>query len=152
MTMRLRAASMQDCIALTDVVFRSKQSNGYDDAFMDACREELCITSDTLAEGQLWVAEDAGALLGCAALRARSDTEGEVFLFFVDPNMQGRGIGRMLWSTIFRLAHERGFKTLVLDADPNAVGFYAKQGFVEIGASPSGSLKGRTLPKMQLTL
>lgn len=152
MTLRLRPALAADCAALTDVVFRSKQSNGYDDAFMAACRAELTITKDTLAKTQLWVAEDDGVLLGCAALDTNSTDEGEVSLFFVDPKTQGRGVGRMLWSTIFRLAHQSGFKTLVLSADPNAVGFYAKQGFSEVGSSPSGSIEGRRLPRMQLTL
>lgn len=81
MTLRLRAAQPSDCVGLTDVVFRSKKSNGYDDAFMDACRAELMITPDTLEKCQLWMAEDAGRLLGCAALRTTSDTEGEVSLF-----------------------------------------------------------------------
>ncbi len=152
MSISLRPAVVADCAALSDVVFRSKQSNGYDDAFMDACRAELTITARTLAQTQLWVAEDNGVLLGCAALDMQPNNSGEVSLFFVDPNVQGRGVGRMLWSTIFRLAHQNGFKTLELSADPNAVGFYAKQGFVEIGSTPSGSIKGRRLPKMQLTL
>lgn len=152
MTLRLRPAKLADCGALTDVVFRSKQSNGYDDAFMEACRAELTITKDTLAATELWVAEDDGVVLGCAALDTQTALEGEVSLFFVDPNVQGRGVGRMLWTTIFRLAHQKGFQTLVLSADPNAVGFYAKQGFVEIGTTPSSSIAGRSLPKMQLTL
>lgn len=152
MTLSLRPAIVADCAALTDVVFRSKQSNGYDDAFMEACRDELTISEQTLENTQLWVAEDTGVLLGCAALDTLSNDTGEVSLFFVDPNVQGRGVGRILWTTVFRLAHQNGFKTLELSADPNAVGFYAKQGFVEIGSTPSGSIKGRSLPKMQLSL
>lgn len=152
MTLHLRPAAPADCAALTDVVFRSKQSNGYDDAFMEACRTELTITAETLRDLQMWVAEDDGRLLGCAALGQNTSTEGEVSLFFVDPDVQGRGVGRMLWTTIFRLAHQRGFETLVLDADPNAVGFYTTLGFVEIGSTPSGSIPGRSLPKMQLSL
>ena len=152
MTLQLRPARVADCDGLTDVVFRSKQSNGYDDAFMDACRAELAITADTLEAVQIWVAEDSGRLLGCAALGAVSRMEGEVSLFFVDPDVQGRGVGRMLWTTLFRLAHQKGYQKLTLDADPNAAAFYAKQGFVEIGQTPSGSIKGRFLPKMQLSL
>ncbi len=152
MTLRLRPAQPADCAALTDVVFRSKQSNGYDDAFMEACRAELTITEDTLANTQMWVAEDDGVLLGCAALHVQEAGTGEVSLFFVDPKVQGRGVGRMLWTTIFRLAHQKGLQTLVLSSDPKAVGFYAKQGFVEVGTTPSGSIEGRELPMMQLSL
>jgi N-acetylglutamate synthase-like GNAT family acetyltransferase len=152
MSLRLRPATVEDCDALTDVVFRSKQSNGYDDDFMEACRAELTVTEATLARAKLWLAEDDGVILGCAALTDHSTVQGEVSLFFVDPDVQGRGVGRMLWATLFRLAHEQKLKTLFLDADPSAVGFYEKQGFVEIGSAPSGSIADRTLPKMQLTL
>ena len=152
MSLNIRLASVNDCDALSDVCFRSKQSNGYDDAFKETCREELRVMPETLNEMTLWLAEDDDVVLGCAALQQDTSTQGEVSLFFVDPNVQGRGVGRMLWTVVFKAAHERKLSTLVLFSDPNAVGFYAKQGFAEVGTSPSRSIPGRMLPKMQLSI
>jgi len=36
---------------------RSKRSNGYDEPFMAACREELTVTGEHLVEGEYWVAD-----------------------------------------------------------------------------------------------
>lgn len=152
MSLNIRLATSNDCAALTDVCFRSKQSNGYDDAFMEACREDLRVGDDTLSKMTLWLAEDDGVVLGCAALKQSNREQGEVSLFFVDPNVQGRGVGRMLWTVVFKTAHERKISTLVLFADPAAVGFYTKLGFTEVGSAPSGSIPGRMLPKMQLSI
>lgn len=88
------------------------------------------------------------AVLHCA----QHQTQRVKSAFFVDPDIQGRGIGRLLWTTIFRLVHQLGLRSLRLDADPNVVGFYVKQGVVEIGMSPSGRIVGRSLPKILLTL
>jgi N-acetylglutamate synthase-like GNAT family acetyltransferase len=152
MSLTLRRAAQSDCAALTDVCFRSKQANGYDDAFMEACRAELTISPETLAQKIFWMAEDDGVALGCAALTLVSAQQGEVSMFFVDPKVQGRRVGRMFWTTLFRLAHEQGLSTLELDADLTPVGFYEKQGFVEIGTAASASISGRLLPRMQLNL
>ena len=119
---------------------------------MEACRAELTISPDTLAQKIVWMAEDGGVALGCAALKLGAAQQGEVSMFFVDPNIQWRGVGRMLWTTLFRLAHKQGLSTLELDADPNAVGFYEKQGFVNIGTAASASTIGRLLPRMQLSI
>lgn len=144
MTITLRRARSEEADALTDLSMRSKQSNGYDDAFMKACREELTVTEERLAGGEYWVAE-ADILCGCACLDVQS---GEVHAFFVDPGWQRRGIGRLLWKRILERARHHGLTTLVLDADPAAVPFYETLGFETVGTSPSGSIEGRSLPKM----
>ena len=152
MILNIRLATASDCVALTDVCFRSKQSYGYDDVFMEASREELRVVDETLNEMTLWLAEDDFVVLGCAALQQDTSGQSEVLLFFVDPNVQGRGVGRMLWTVVFKNAHERKLSTLVLFSDPAAVGIYAKLGFNEDCDGPSRSIPGRMLPKMQFSI
>ena len=161
----IRRALHTDCNALTSLCFRSKQSNGYDDAFMEACRDELTVTLETLEQSECWVAQHLEAqhntptLCGCASLTLPSKTlsesetpVGEVGLFFIDPGWQGCGVGRLLWETILKSAESHGLHQLVLDADPFAEGFYSKLGFEVIGRVASGSIPGRTLPHMRLTI
>ena len=45
---RIRRALETEGEALSDLSMRSKQSNDYDDAFMDACRDELAVTPERL--------------------------------------------------------------------------------------------------------
>ncbi len=147
-----RMARPDEAAALTALCLRSKASNGYDAAFMAACAAELTVTPGEIAEGLFWVAGDAPPL-GCAQLilDARGGA-GEVARVFVDPECQGRGIGRALWGRVLAEARAQGLRRLHLDADPFAEEFYRRLGFRETGRSPSGSIPGRTLARMRLDL
>ena len=148
--MIIRRANETDIDALTDLIFRSKASNGYDAAFMEACRDELSVTAEKLEAAVYWVAEENG-LAGCVAL-SMDGTAGVVENFFVDPDRQRQGVGRQLWDLVRARAVEMGAERLVLDADPNAVQFYEAMGFIVVGETPSGSIPGRVLPLMELRL
>jgi GNAT superfamily N-acetyltransferase len=67
----------------------------------------------------------------------------------VDERAQGRGIGSALLRAVFTLAHQMasdfGCIGVVVDAKPDAVAFYAKLGFVAIGAQ-TGQLGDRPEP------
>ena len=149
---RIRKASSPDKQALTDLSMRAKRSNGYDDEFMAACLEELTVDDNALASAEYWLAE-TNRICGCAALRVDAQTRtGEVEAFFVDPDCQRRGIGNILWEKIYTRAKQQGLETLHLDADPAAIPFYQKLGFVIAGKAPSGSIPGRNLPVMTIAL
>ena len=67
----------------------------------------------------------------------------------VDKRAQGRGVGHVLLRAVFALAHkmaeELGCLGVVVDAKPEAVGFYRKLGFIELDAV-AGLLGDRPQP------
>ncbi|MEM8812118.1 MAG: GNAT family N-acetyltransferase [Pseudomonadota bacterium] len=146
----VRAGMPGDAETLTDLCFRSKRSNGYDAAFMEACRDELTVSPRDLREQTFWVAVTTeGDVCGCCSLEidpgARS---GEVCVFFIDPDWQRKGVGRKLWIALLGTAAEHGLKRLELDADPFAVPFYESVGFKVVDEAPSASIPGRMIPYM----
>lgn len=147
MTFRLRRARPRDAAELTQLVYLSKQSNGYDDAFMLACAEELRITPQDIEDSLIWVAE-ADHLLGCVTM-VPSGTKGEISSFFIHPNSKRKGIGKALWQLVLQEAQTAKITHLTLHADPAAVPFYEVMGFVITGQTPSGSIPGRFLPVME---
>ena len=149
----IRRPQDRDCDALSALCFSSKQANGYDDAFMAACKDELTVTPEFLHENTMWIAEQSNQLVGCVSLCPMAqDHEKEISLFFVAPNMQRQGVGRVLWHCILNHTRDSQITTLILYSDPNAVEFYHALGFVQEGFSPSGSIPGRVLPVMKLVL
>jgi GNAT superfamily N-acetyltransferase len=76
------------------LILRSKQSNGYDDAFMTACADELLVNADDLRHADYWIAE-TGTLSGYVRLNVCVDT-GQIGAFFVNPDQKRQGIGRAL--------------------------------------------------------
>jgi len=143
----LRRANPEDAAALTALAFRSKASNGYDRAFMEACRAELTYSAATMARGETWVAELDGELAGFIDVRLQ-DGVAEVFAMFVEPGLKRTGVGRALWQQLEASARHLGAVTVMLDADPAAVAFYEAMGCTIAGQAPSGSIRGRMLPRM----
>ena len=145
----IRCATVADIAAIDALVFASKASNGYDAAFMAACRDELSTSRQAVEDGDVWVAE-AGVLLGTYKLIGNDAAE--VHMMFVAPAAKGTGVGAALWRHLEVQARERGATSLSLDADPFAEGFYQHMGMVIVGQSPSGSIPGRMLARMRKDL
>lgn len=146
----VRRARPDEAPVLTALAMRAKASWGYDAAFMAACRDELTLTPAKIAAWQVWVAEAGGHIAGMVALNL--DHGAEVEDFFVEPAFQGRGVGRALMTELLAAARAAGASGLEVDADPNAEAIYAKLGFETFSRSPSGSIPGRWLPRMRLSL
>jgi len=148
--MRIRPAKTSDIDELSELTMLSKQSNGYDESFMEQCRDELRVTEARLKDGEVWVAE-ANVLCGYACLNVDPDgVSGEVNAFFVHPDWKRQGVGKKLWGKILQRATDQNLERLHLDADPFAVPFYNSIGFKTTRETPSGSIPGRMLPYMEL--
>ena len=148
MKLRFRPVTVFDCDVLSGLAFRSKASNGYDAAFMEACRDELAVTPEKIADGELWISEADSKPVGFFDIRLENDTL-EVYALYVDPVVKRCGIGRKLWAEVEERAVAMAAEAIELDADPSAVEFYKAMGCGVIGQSPSGSISGRMLPRMR---
>ncbi len=134
------------------MALRSKGSWGYDAAFLEACRAELTLTAEKIERHPTFVVEDGGSPAGFYTLEPLSPDAVELGLLYVEPQCQGRGLGRVLMDHACAEARARGFCTLEIQSDPNAEAFYRAMGAVRIGTRPSGSIPGRTLPLLRLDL
>lgn len=147
----IRPAVASDLEFLTTLALRSKAHWGYDAAFLDACRDELTITRARLGEEVIRVAEDGGGVLGFMSVRV-GPAEAELVDLFVEPAAIGTGVGRALWDEAVRIALAAGAARLLVEADPHAEGWYLRRGAERIGTVPSGSIAGRRLPLLGVSL
>jgi len=159
----IRAARPEEAPELGWLAVRSKAHWGYDEAFMNACLDELTIPADQVVVRRIQVAvsEEAAGEGDRAATRGRilgfgtiegEPPAGELGMLFVDPEFIGHGVGSALFSQLTAMANGLGFRRLTIAADPNAEPFYLAKGAVRIGSVPSGSLPGRSLPLLALAL
>jgi len=146
---RLRAARPDEAGALTALALRSKAHWGYPADFVEACRDELAVTEAMCAE--VVVAEVDGGVVGFAQLDGTGDRV-ELVALFVEPAAIGTLIGRLLFDDACARARSRGAVTLWWDADPHAEEIYRRLGGRTVGQVPSGSVPGRSLPRMELRL
>ncbi|WP_158965362.1 GNAT family N-acetyltransferase [Chachezhania sediminis] len=148
--MLIRTPTLDELPALTALCRRSKGYWGYDEAFLDACRDELALRPEDF-DHDFALAEVDGVLAGLALVETKGD-EAELLSLFVDPSFIGKGVGARLLRWGIDVARAAGAARMMIQADPNAVPFYVAKGAVQVGEVPSGAMPGRSLPLMQLGL
>ncbi len=145
---RLRLARPDEAKILTKLALRSKRYWGYDEAFLEACRDELRLSTKDVSRLHVTVAEnDDGRVVGFYALGDATHGDAEVSFFFVDPDVIGTGVGRILFADLVEAARSAGFSRLRIDSDPGAAQFYERMGAVFVGNVPAQSVPGRHLPR-----
>jgi GNAT superfamily N-acetyltransferase len=143
----LRAAKPDEAAQLGEIALRAKGYWGYDEEFLNACREELTFGAADIEQRRIVVAEAAGAVVGFYSLDGQPP-EGELGNMWIEPGAIGTGLGRRLWAHAIETAQTVGFKELTIEAEPNAEGFYLAMGATRTGETPSSSIPGRVLPLM----
>ena len=147
----LRTPRPDEAIALTELCMRSKAVWGYDEHFMAACRAELTITPEKMNSSYFQVGESDGRVVGVAQITLKEGIA-ELSSLFVEPAQLRCGAGRQLFDWAKRAARVAGAAYLVIEADPYAAGFYRRMGAIDAGTVPSGSIPGRMLPLLKLSL
>jgi GNAT superfamily N-acetyltransferase len=146
----VRPARPEEAAELSELAVRSKAVWGYDDAFLERCRDELTLRPPDIAVRRTQVVED-GALLGFVTVCGEPPA-GELDALYVAPGAIGRGVGRALLDAATTLARAEGFRSLRIHSDPHAEAFYLRHGARRVGEVASGSIPGRVLPLLRLDL
>ena len=109
---------------------------------------------EQVATGNVWVATGAdGELAGMVALGQSEEPETiDLDKLFVEPRRIRTGVGRALLAHAIIEARRRGAKRLTILADPNAAGFYERNGARWIGEAPSDAIPGRSVPLYEIRL
>lgn len=147
----IRPALPTEAPRLTAIALRSKAHWGYDTAFMEACVAPLTVTAAIIESSPIFVAEEAGRVLGFYGLTDLGD-DVDLAYMFVEPDFIGRGIGRSLWQHAIEMARVLGYCRLLVASDPYAERFYLAMGADRIGEEPSEVAEGRTLPLLAFPL
>ena len=134
----VRAARESDAEGMSAVILRAlRQTNARDYPADIIQRVELSFSPSAvrklIGRRKVFVAEIAGRIAGTASLDG-----GVVRTVFVDPDLQGRGIGRRLMDEIEHAAREVGITTLAVPSSVTAEAFYARLGFTAIRDSYHG--------------
>lgn len=147
----LRRAAAAEAGVLTELAMRSKSYWGYDQAFLEACRDELTLLPEELKARRVIVADSGGKPVGFYSLEGQPP-EGELGYLFVEPSTIGCGIGRQLWNHMCGTSRRLGFRQIRIESDPDATSFYQSRGADLVGAVASGSIPGRELPLLRYVL
>ncbi|MDE3000057.1 MAG: GNAT family N-acetyltransferase [Gemmatimonadota bacterium] len=105
-----------------------------------------------MAHNPAYVIEESGRVIGFYILQPRSTSEVELTFLFVEPVEIGRGNGGRLMRHAISTASNLEFRTMHIQGDPHADGFYLAMGARKIGTRRSQSIPERELPLYNIDL
>jgi GNAT superfamily N-acetyltransferase len=135
-----------DMTALSVVYRRSSLSNEGDRPNLLAHPETLEFADLAVREGRTRAAVAEGEIVGFASWLGAGDAF-EIEDLFVEPGWMRRGIGRALVLDMTAIARVRGIGRVEVTANPHALAFYEKAGFVVYRDVVT---RFRTAPRMRL--
>ena len=148
----IRRAIPEEAVTLSQIAFSAKAYWGYPKRWLEIWKPQLTLSPEYLEENENWVTVDDDKPIGFYTLQEKGSNAWLENLW-VSPEFIGKGVGKMLFFHAVELSRQHGYKTLQLEADPNAFGFYEKMGMHKIGERQS-EVEGqpRILPIMEMEL
>lgn len=125
--MQIIRAKPEDAEALTQIAHAAKRHWGYPERWIESWRDILTMRPEFIAANVAYCAMEDDRAVGFYLLTTESDGV-HLDHLWIAPHAMGRGIGRALFEHAVDQARRLGHKTLRIEADPNAEGFYTRLG------------------------
>ena len=152
MNIHIRRALPEEADALTQIALSAKRHWGYPERWMEIWTPQLTFDPKYFEENESWVAFDDERPVAFYTLQEKNRNAWLENLWVL-PEYIGKGVGKRLLLHAIRLARQRKYSNLQLEADPNAVGFYEKMGMHKISERYSEvENQPRGLPIMEIDL
>ena len=134
--MVIRRLKEEDAQAVSELIIRTIRISNVKD-YPAELMEELVKTQtpEHVLQRASWthfyVAEEAGKIIGCGAIGPYwgKEDESSLFSIFVDPGMQGKGIGRAIVETLEQDEFALRAKRIEIPASITGLPFYQKLGY-----------------------
>ncbi|MFK7948009.1 MAG: GNAT family N-acetyltransferase [Saprospiraceae bacterium] len=149
--MKIQQAKPKDAAAITALTLRSKDYWNYGSELIESWRKELTVTPEFIENNEVYNLIDEDKIIGFYIYSAENQLTVKLNFLFVEPNFIGQGYGKILVNDFLNRIKTTSYKSVIVDADPNAEPFYNRLGFQVVDQLPS-SIEGRFLPIMELKL
>lgn len=148
----IRPVNPKEADVLSQIALAAKRHWGYPERWIEVWTPQLTFIPEYFESNESWVAVDGGKPVAFYTLLEANETA-SIENLWVTPKFMGKGVGKRLFLHAVEIARGRGYKTLQLEADPNAMGFYERMGMHKIGERHS-EVDGqpRILPIMEMSL
>ena len=149
MELIIRKPKIYELPLLSSLALRSKAYWGYDNEFIEMCREELSVRETFLEKHLMYIGETQNQIAGFYVLEEINKSKTELTFLFVEPQCIKNGIGMKLFEHAVKIAYLNNFRSIIIQSDPYAEAFYLKMGAVKIGIRPSSSIENRDPPLLE---
>ena len=127
--MLVRSALLCEQKQLEALQLRASLSNPGDREALLANPDAIELPIEQIVDGNVFVIEMDGSIVGFAAILPRTDGDSELDALFVAPEKWRQGIARMLIAHCKDVARNQGSKAIHVIGNPHAKDFYSAVGF-----------------------
>jgi GNAT superfamily N-acetyltransferase len=149
--MLVRRAQVEEHQVLSHIAVEAKAHWGYCADDLARWKADLIVSSDSLVRLPTFVVELDGEIAGFCQV-GFTQQAAELDHLWVLPAHMGKGVGRALLDRALREVAACGYGDLLIDADPNAEGFYVACGAVRTGEKPAPTVGQPNRVRPQLVL
>ena len=149
--MKIEKAQIADSAILTDITYKGKAFWGYSPEQLEKWKNELTISPEYIEKHEAYKLLIGEEIVGYYSFLKMDDGTIKLDDIFLLPEYIGKGYGKILMLDCIEKSKLLFAKRIILDAEPNAEGFYQHFGFETYNRLES-SIKGRLLPQMELYL
>ena len=148
----LLRASPGHASALTDIALASKRHWDYPERWIQVWTPQLTILPEYTLANETWLAEVNDQPVAFYSIKKNGDAWWLDHLWVLPASM-GQGLGALLFRHALARCRKQGGFVLMIESDPNAVGFYEKMGALKVDERHT-ELDGhpRRLPVMEMKL
>jgi predicted N-acetyltransferase YhbS len=129
----IRPAREDEQKPLEALQWRASLENEGDRAFLMANPDVINLPLQQIQDGLVFVAELNGSVVGYVSLRVYAKRKMELEGLFTEPTHWRQGIGRHLVLRAIEASRSQGARTMIVFANPHALGFYHRMGFIKEG-------------------
>jgi len=145
-------AKPENADALTQIAHDAKRHWGYPETWIAAWRDTLTMRPEFITANVAYIAVENERPVGFYVLTNEPDGLHLDHLWIL-PSSMGRGIGRALFKHAAAEVNRLGFRSMKIEADPNAEGLYKRMGAIQVGTSTSETCgERRELPLLEYRL
>jgi len=130
--MQIVRALPEDADSLTQIAHTAKRYWGYPERWIETWRDILTMCPEFIAANIAFCAVENDRAVGFYVLTTEKDSIHLDHLWIL-PAAMHRGIGRSLFEHAVAQTRDSGFRTIKIEADPNAEGFYRRMGARRVG-------------------
>jgi N-acetylglutamate synthase-like GNAT family acetyltransferase len=131
----IRAALLCEQKQLEALQLRASLSNSGDRDALLTNPDAIELPIEQIADGNVFVVEIDGSIVGFAAILPRTDGDSELDALFVEPEKWRQGIARRLIAHCVDVARNQGAEAIHVIGNPHAKDFYSAVGFNLVGTT-----------------
>ncbi|WP_350305633.1 GNAT family N-acetyltransferase [Photorhabdus viridis] len=133
MEITIRLAKIAEQTALEALQLRASLMWEEDRELLLANPHMIELPIEHIKAGYVYIAKQAGIILGFSVVLPQSDGDAELDGLFVEPTVWHQDVGRQLVQAALNNVHIEGGTSLRVLANPQAKGFYIALGFERLG-------------------